>query len=129
MNECRKMNDWPKWKQAIQIELNSLTKWEVFGPVVQTPGNIKPIGYKWVFVKKRNENDEIIRYKTRLIAQGFSQRPGIDYEETYSPVMDAITLRYLISLTVSEGLDMHLMDVVTTYLYGSIDTDIYMKIP
>ncbi|KAL6329080.1 hypothetical protein AAG906_007370 [Vitis piasezkii] len=55
--------------------------------------------------------------------------PGIDYEETYSPVMDAITLRYLISLTVSKGLDMCLMDVVTTYLYGSIDTDIYMKIP
>ena len=93
VNECRKMNDWPKWKEAIQIELNSLTKREEFWPVVQTPGNIKPIGYKWVFVKKRNENDEIIRYKTRLIAQGFSQRPGIEYEETYSPVMDAITLR------------------------------------
>ena len=44
-------------------------------------------------MKKRNENDEIIRYKARLIAQGFSQRPGIEYEETYSPVMDAITLR------------------------------------
>ena len=42
--------------------------------------------------KKRNENDEIIRYKTQLVAQGFSQRPGIDYEETYSPVMHAITL-------------------------------------
>ena len=80
------------------------------------------------FVKKRNENDEIIRYKTRLVAQGFSQRPGIDYEETYSPVMDAITFRYLISFTVSEGLDMRFMDVVTTYLYGSINTDIYMKI-
>ena len=45
------MNDWSKWKEAIQIELNSLTKREVFGPVVQTPGNRKPVGYKWVFVK------------------------------------------------------------------------------
>ena len=80
-------------------------------------------------MKKRNENDEIIRYKTRLVAQGFSQRPGIDYEETYSPVMDAITFRYLISLTVFEGLDMRLMDVVTAYLYESIDTNIYIKIP
>ena len=71
MNEYRKMNDWPKWKEAIQTELNSLTKWEVFGLVVQTPGNIKPVGYKWVFVKKWNENDEIIRYKARLVAQGF----------------------------------------------------------
>ena len=65
MNECWKMNDWPKWKEAIQIELNSLTKWEVFGPVVQTPENIKLVGYKWVFVRKRNKNDEIIRYKAR----------------------------------------------------------------
>ena len=46
VNECRKMNDWLKWKEAIQIELNSLTKQEVFGPIVQTPRNIKPVGYK-----------------------------------------------------------------------------------
>ena len=55
VNECRKMNYWPKWKETIQIKLNSLTKQEVFGPIVQTPGNIKPIKYKWVFVRKRNK--------------------------------------------------------------------------
>ena len=63
------------------------------------------------------------------MAQGFSQRLGIDYEETYSPVMDAITFQYLISLAVSEGLDMRMMNVVTTYLYGSLDANVYMKIP
>jgi TRAP-type mannitol/chloroaromatic compound transport system permease large subunit len=63
------------------------------------------------------------------VAQGFSQRPGIDYEETYSLVMDAITFRFFISLVVTENLDMRLMDVVTAYLYGSLDNDIYMKIP
>ncbi|GJX81848.1 retrovirus-related pol polyprotein from transposon TNT 1-94 [Tanacetum coccineum] len=89
---------------------------------------VKPVGYRWVFIQKQNENDEVIRYKARLIAQGFSQRPGIDYEETYSPVMDAITFRYLISLAVYENLDMRLMDVVTAYLYGSLNSDIYMKI-
>jgi hypothetical protein len=73
--------------------------------------------------------NEIIRYKARVVAQGFSQRPGIDYEETYSPVMDAITFRFLISSVVTENLSMRLMDVVTTYLYGSLDNDIYMKIP
>ena len=62
------------------------------------------------------------------MAQGFTQRHGIDYEETYSLVMDAITFRYLIYLAVSEGLDMRLMDVLTTYLYGFIDTNVYMKI-
>ena len=63
------------------------------------------------------------------MAQGFSQRHVIDYEETYSPIMDATIFRYLIYLVVFEGLDMWLMDVVTTYLYGSIDTNVYMKIP
>ena len=62
---------------------------------------MKPVGHKWVFVRKRNEKNDILRYKARLVAQGFSQRPGIDYEETYSPVMDVITFRYLISLVVS----------------------------
>ena len=65
----------------------------------------------------------------RLVAQGFSQRLGIDYEETYSFIMDAITFPFLISLTVSEGLDMRLMDIFTVYLYGCIDNDIYMIIP
>ena len=52
----------------------------------------------------------------------------VNYEETYSPVMDAITFRYLMSLSASNNLDMYLMDVVTAYLYGSLDNDIYMKI-
>jgi len=64
-----------------------------------------------------------VKYKARLVAQGFLQKPGIDYEETYSPVMDAITFRFLISLVVTESLDMCLVDVVTVYLYGSLDND------
>ena len=70
-----------------------------------------------------------MRYKARLVAQGFLQKPDIDYEETYSPVVYAITFRFLISLIVTESLNMCLMDVVTSYLYGSLDNDIYMKIP
>ena len=59
-----------------------------------------------MFVRKRNEKNEVLRYKARLVAQCFSQRLGIDYEETYSPVMDVITFRYLVSLVVSKGLEM-----------------------
>ena len=51
--------------------MNCLAKREVFGPVVLTPEGVKPVGYKWVFVRKRNEKNEIMRYKTRLVAQGF----------------------------------------------------------
>ncbi|CAH9090012.1 unnamed protein product [Cuscuta epithymum] len=129
IDECRRRNDWPKWNEAIQVELKSLEKRNVFGPIVHTPKGVKPVGFKWVFVRKRNEKNEIVRYKARLVAQGFSQMPGIDYDETYSPVVDATTLRFLIGMSVFERLQMRLMDVVTAYLYGSLDTDIYMRIP
>jgi hypothetical protein len=81
-----------------------------------------------ICVKTKEKKNEIVRYKAQLVAQGFLQRHDIDYDETYSPVVDAITFRYLISLTTYERLDMCLMDVFKSYLYGSIDNDVYMKI-
>lgn len=87
------------------------------------------MGFKWVFIRKRNENNEAVRYKARLVAQGFTQRPGIDFSEAYSPVMSGITFCYLISLAVQKHLSLQLMEVVTAYLYGSLDSDIYMKVP
>ena len=110
------------------MELNFLKKRYVFGPIVRTPYDVKPVGQQWVFVRKRNGHGEVVRYKARVVAQGFSQRPGIDYEETYSPVVDATTFRFLISLAIREKLDLRLMDVVTAYLYGPLDNEIYMKV-
>ena len=69
-----------------------------------------------------------MRYKAQLVVQGFFQKLEIDYDKTYSPVMDIITFRFFISMTVSKNLEMHFMDVVTVYLYGSLDFDIHMKI-
>jgi hypothetical protein len=56
-----------------------------------TPLRTFPVGFKWVFVRKRNENNEVVRYKARLVAQGFTQRSRVDFKETYSPVMNGIT--------------------------------------
>ena len=83
MAESRKRSDWVKWKEAIETELRSLSKRQVFGPVARTPPKVFPVGYKWVFVRKRDENNVVVRYKARFVAQGFTQRPGIDYDETY----------------------------------------------
>jgi hypothetical protein len=60
-----------------------------------------PIGYKWVFVQKHNAKNEIMRYKTQLMAQGFLQKSSIDYKEIYAIEMNAITFRSLISLVVT----------------------------
>jgi hypothetical protein len=111
----------------MEAELHSLCKREVFGPAVPTPPKVIPVGCKWVFLRKRNEHGQVVRYKARLVAQGFTQRPGIDYDETYSPVMSGITFRYLISMAANLNLKMQLMDVVTAYLYGSLDSEIHMR--
>ena len=91
MAECRKSSDWVKWKEAIETELRSLSKRQVFGPDARMPPKVFPVGYKWVFVQKIDENNVVVRYKASLVAQGFTQRPGIDYDETYSLVMSGIT--------------------------------------
>ena len=67
-----------------------------------------------MFIRKRNENNEVVRYKARLVAQGFSQRLSINFDQTYSPVMYDISFHYLISLVENINLDMQLMDVVAT---------------
>jgi hypothetical protein len=115
-----------KWEEAIQSETASLTKREVFTSVMSTPSSIFPVGYKWVFARRRNENNDVVRYKARLVAQGFTQRPGIDFNETYSLVISGITFRYLILLEVQSHLSMQLMDVVTAYLYRSLYLYIYI---
>ena len=126
MNECQHRKDWPKWKEHIPKKLGSLEKWEVFELIVQTPEIVKLVGYKWVFIRKYNEKNEIMRYKMWLIAQGFPQKPTINYEETYSPMMDATIFRYLICLTIIKWLDLHFIDVVTTYLHGFLDNSAYI---
>jgi hypothetical protein len=91
MAECKKRLDWNQWKDAIQAELASLSKRKVFTHAIPTPRGIFPVGFKWVFVQKQNENNEVVRHKARLVAQGFTQRPDIDFNETYSLVMSGIT--------------------------------------
>jgi hypothetical protein len=60
------------WKEAIEPEFNSLKKRKMFTDVIPTPPKIFSVGFKWIFIQKRNKNNEVIRYKTRLVAQGFT---------------------------------------------------------
>jgi hypothetical protein len=60
--------DWNKWIEAIEAELNSLKKRKIFIDVIPTPPRTFPIGFKWGFIQKRNENNEVVRYKARLVA-------------------------------------------------------------
>lgn len=82
-----------------------------------------------MFIKKRNGQGAVVRYKARLVAKDYTQIPGRDYDLTYSLVIDGVTYRYQIAFALIHKLAMHLMDVVIAYLYGILDTKIYMKAP
>ena len=88
-----------------------------------------PLGTYGFLRKNQIKNDKIVRYKAQLVAQGFSQNLILICEKTYSLVLDATTLQYLIILVAQQGLHLHLMDDVTTYLNGSLEKHIYIKIP
>ena len=101
------------------------------------PGS-KPLGYKWIFKKKIKANGSIDKYKTRFVVKDYKQKEGLDYFDTYSPVtriksfrmLIAITyIRMLIAITSLNNLEIHQMDVKTTFLNGELEEEIYMEQP
>jgi hypothetical protein len=108
--EAKRSPDWTKWKKSIQEELNMLNEkgtWEL----VQKPPGVIPISNKWTFVRKRDKQGEISRYRARLVARGFTQRPGHDYVETFSPVVQMDTLRAILALVPKLKLKLQQMDI------------------
>jgi hypothetical protein len=99
--------------------------WEL----VQLPKGKKAVGCKWVFTVKQNQKGEVDRYKERLVAKGYSQTYGIDYDETFAPVAKVGTVRTLISCIVNFGWPIHRMDVKNAFLHGDLQEEVYMEIP
>lgn len=91
--------------------------------------NKQPIGHKLVYTRKLDSYERVIIYKVRLVAQGFTQRPGIDYDQTYSHVMDTVSFKYLLALPVQFSLKIYLLDIVTAYLHGNLDTTLHLTPP
>jgi Reverse transcriptase (RNA-dependent DNA polymerase)/Integrase core domain len=129
--EAMASKDSDRWAQAIKEEYENLNRhqtWDVLNES-ELPAGAKPIGCKWVFKVKLNPDGSVERYKARLVAQGFSQRWGIDYDETYAPVLQISTLRWLIALGVFESLMIDMMDITGAYLNGKLKEVIYMRTP
>jgi hypothetical protein len=116
------------WHEATDAEIASLQRTDTY-VVVDLPPGAKTVGTKFVFALKRNELGEMTRRKARLVAQGFSQRPGVDYSETYSPVVQRPALRAMFVMAVNYNLEMHAMDFTTAFLNGDIDADVYVRQP
>jgi hypothetical protein len=93
------------------------------------PEGYKKVGCKWVFKTKRDSKGNIERHKARLVAKGFTQKGGIDYRETFSPVSKKDSLRIIMALFAHYDLELHHMDVKNAFLNGSLEEDIYMDQP
>jgi hypothetical protein len=86
--------------------------------LVPPPSNCHPIGTKWVFKNKQSEDGLVVRNKARLVAQGYCQKEGIDYEETFAPVARLKAIRILLAFAASKGFKLFQMDVKSAFLMG-----------
>ena len=120
-------NERKLWRKAIQDEVESLNnKMKTWKKIkrAQVPRNRTLVGSKWVFKIKRDG-----RRKARLVAQGFSQVPGQDFNESFAPVVNEISFRVVLLLMLINDWDSEMIDVETAYLHGDLDEEIYMRIP
>ncbi|KAL0405649.1 UNVERIFIED_CONTAM: Retrovirus-related Pol polyprotein from transposon TNT 1-94 [Sesamum latifolium] len=117
-----------EWITAMKEEMSSMAKNNVW-ELVDLPAGRKTIGNKWVLKVKRNADGSIDKFKARLVAKGYTQREGIDYEETFSPVVRFASVRLILAIVVHLDLELFQMNVKTAFLNGELDEEIYMDQP
>jgi hypothetical protein len=118
-----------EWQQAMDKEIQSIRDHGTYVLVQKPDPQVNIVSCKWVFAVKSNKHGFIDRFKARLVARGFTQQYGVDYTESYSPVLRYKTLRVLLTLVAHFDLNMELMDVQTAYLNASLKETVYMQQP
>lgn len=117
-----------EWQAAMQCEYDSLISNNVW-KLVDRPSNENVIKCKWVYKKKYDANGNFDKYKARLVARGFTQVEGLDYNDTFSPVVRHSTIRILFSLANELNLNIDHIDVTTAFLNGDLQETIFMEQP
>ena len=128
MQEALTRPDSQQWQEAIKAEFNSLEKNKTW-LLTPLPPNRKSISSKWIFKIKTKADGSLDKYKARLVARGFTQIQGIDYTDTFSPVVKLNSIKVLLALATQHNFEIHQLDVKTAFLNGFIEEDIYMSIP
>ncbi|CAN1305751.1 Copia protein [Linum perenne] len=118
----------PEWREAVMNELEALKKNNTW-TMVKLPSGKRTVDCKWIFSIKYKADGSIERFKARLVARGFTQSYGIDYEETFAPVAKLSTVRVLLSLAVNLDWPLYQLDVKNAFLNGDLAEEVYMKVP
>lgn len=117
-----------QWLESMKHEFNALIRNKTWS-LVDLPENRVAIGSKWVYNVKRNADGSIQKFKSRLVAKGCAQKFGINYNETFSPVVRYETIRMIVALAAEHNLYLHQMDVSSAYLNSDLKETVYMKQP
>ena len=115
-----------QWTNACEDEIDSICKTNTW-TLVKNPAGVKIIGLKWVFKIKRNANGSINKFKAHLVAKGYVQEHGIEFDEVFSPVARLEMIRLLIGLTAANKWEIHHLDVKTAFLHGELNEDVYVS--
>jgi hypothetical protein len=117
----------PDWVLAMQEELNNFIRNEVWHLVPRPNQNV--VGIKWVFRNKQDEHGVVTRNKAWLVAKGYSQVEGLDFDETYAPVARLESIRILLAYATYHGFKLYQMDVKSAFLNGPIKEEVYVEQP
>ena len=117
-----------KWVKAMEEELKSIADNETW-ELVDLPEERSAIGSKWVYKMKYNQDGTVARYKARLVAQGYTQKFGTDYDEVFAPVVRPTTFRAFLSVAGHKRYEVKQFDIKTAFLNGKLSEEIYMKQP
>nr|GEX79318.1 retrotransposon protein, putative, Ty1-copia subclass [Tanacetum cinerariifolium] len=120
--------EFEKWLNVMNVEMQSMKDNEVW-VLVELPPNGKTIGSKWLFKKKTDMDGVVHTYKARLLAKGYTQTPGIDYEKTFSPIADIRAITILIAIAAYYDYEIWKMDVKIVFLNGYLNEEVYMEQP
>ncbi|XP_031265477.1 uncharacterized protein LOC116123874 [Pistacia vera] len=115
-----------EWREAMQLEYDALVKNNTWS-LVPKMSDMQIIGNKWVFRTKFHADGSLQKYKTKLVAKGFQQTPGLDFFETFSLVIKPSIIRIILTLSVTNGWDIQQVDVNNAFLNGTLNETIYMR--
>ena len=127
-NSAKRSSKWSQWKKAIDEELNGLSVLGTFEEV-SVPPRTHVLGTRWVFKLKRDKNNEIIRYKARLVVKGFQQIFGLEFNETYSPTPKMKCLKILLSLAAINDWEIFQLDFENAFVHADLEERVFIHIP